>query len=62
MEKKECTFLTNCFDPIRFWAALSVMILHYTAYALMLSDDGVAVMHFLGMWHHFFRALLFCSQ
>lgn len=36
MEKKECTFLTNCFDPIRFWAALSVMILHYTAYALII--------------------------
>ena len=46
MEQK-LEFQKNCFDPMRYWAALSVMLLHYTGYALKLSDSGADVLHII---------------
>ena len=47
MEDKNVAFSNNCFDLIRQWAAFSVMFLHYTGYALQLSDSGLGFMHIL---------------
>lgn len=47
MGNEKNIFSSNCFDLIRYWAALSVMMLHYTRYALTLSTEGLEIMHFL---------------
>lgn len=46
-EKNEGFFFKNCFDPIRYWAALSVMLLHYTGFALKISDNGLEPINIL---------------
>ena len=40
-------FQDNAFDLIRYWAAICVMFLHYTGYALHLSTEGSSFMHIL---------------
>ena len=47
MNEKKLDFFSNCFDPIRLWAAFSVMFLHYTGYAINLSDSSLQFMHVL---------------
>ncbi len=58
MDDKKLDFLDNCFDPIRLWAAFSVMFLHYTGYALKLSDNGLEFMHSLRMVVSFFPGVV----
>lgn len=38
-------FYNNGFDLIRYWAAISVMFLHYTAYALKQTNQATNVIH-----------------
>lgn len=57
MEEK-ISFSKNCFDPIRLWAAFSVMFLHYTGYALKLSDNGIGVMKILRTIVSFFPGVV----
>lgn len=51
-------FSKNCFDPIRLWAALSVMFLHYTGYALKLSSSGNDFMYILRCIVSFFPGVV----
>lgn len=51
-------FNKNGFDIIRYWAALSVMFLHYTWYALELTDDYVPFMRGLRIIVSFFPGVV----
>lgn len=46
-EKQVFCFQDNAFDLIRYWAAICVMFLHYTGYALRLSETDISFMHIL---------------
>lgn len=37
-------FEKNGFDLIRYWAAISVMLLHFTGYALMIGNNGKEIL------------------
>lgn len=48
----------NAFDLIRYWAAFSVMLLHYTGYALKLSSFGFNFMNVLRSIVSFFPGVI----
>lgn len=43
-KRQSIQFHTNAFDMIRYWAAISVMLLHYTGYVRMLSAQTSQVL------------------
>lgn len=58
MKDNNVAFSNNCFDLIRLWAAFSVMFLHYTGFALKLSDSGLWFMHLLRRIVSFFPGVV----
>ena len=46
-EKAAFCFQDNAFDLMRYWAAICVMLLHYTGYALHLSAENSSFMYIL---------------
>lgn len=48
----------NGFDIIRYWSAISVMFLHYTAYALRLSDNTDRAMYIIRNVVSFFHGVV----
>lgn len=49
----------NAFDYIRYYAALSVMLLHYTGYARIFSGAEPLFFPAYGALHYFSRASLY---
>lgn len=57
-EKQAFRFQDNAFDLIRYWAAICVMFLHYTGYALHLSAENLSFMHILRWVVSFFPGVV----
>lgn len=51
-------FEQNCFDFIRYFAAFSVMCLHYTGYSLMLCNNAIPFMKILRFIANFFPGVV----
>lgn len=56
--KKPFSFEENGFDFIRYFAAFSVMMLHYTGYSLMLCDSAAGFMRVLRRIVNFFPGVV----
>lgn len=56
--KNKFEFGENGFDLIRYWAAFSVMFLHYTGYALELSSSGRGFLYILRKIVSFFPGVV----
>ena len=57
-EKQAFCFQDNAFDLIRYWAAICVMFLHYTGYALHLSAENSSFLHILRWVVSFFPGVV----
>ena len=57
-EKQAFRFQDNAFDLRRYWAAICVMFLHYTGYALHLSAENLSFMHILRWVVSFFPGVV----
>lgn len=58
IKSKQLQFEQNSFDILRYWAAFSVMLLHYTGYARMLSDQARPFMEGLRYVVNFFPGVV----
>lgn len=58
LERSDFVFQNNAFDLVRQWAAFCVMFLHYTGYALKLSNNGEGFMHVLRSVVSFFPGVV----
>lgn len=58
LERSDFVFQNNAFDLVRQWAAFCVMFLHYTGYALKLSNNGEGFMHVLRSIVSFFPGVV----
>ena len=59
MEKKnDISFSRNCFDLLRYWAAISVMFVHYSIYAIRLSNNNLDLIRIIQKISTFFPGVV----